>query len=113
MRKASVWVAAVLLCTTAVTAHAAKLDELDRPADYSHDSQVPSRPGGPYAILFSESFDAGIPGTWSVVDNAGGGVIWSNLAGCGESGNFTNGSGDVACASSDVFGQQRTEKHTP
>jgi len=30
--------------------------------------------------------------------------VWSNLAGCGEAGNYTNGSGDAACVSSDMFG---------
>jgi hypothetical protein len=49
-------------------------------------------------------FSSGIPTDWSVLDNAGNGVAWTNLAGCGESGNFTNGSGDVACVSSSVFG---------
>ncbi|MGB3713069.1 MAG: myxococcus cysteine-rich repeat containing protein, partial [Candidatus Promineifilaceae bacterium] len=49
-------------------------------------------------------FDAGIPSTWTVVDNAGQGLVWTNIAGSGEGGNYTSGDGDAATASSDVFG---------
>jgi len=71
------------------------------------------------------SFDSGIPQDWSVLDNAGGGVIWSGVAGSGETANYTGasedagGSGDAASASSDIFndtfGQTEfdTELHTP
>lgn len=54
--------------------------------------------------ILVENFDAGIPASWTTIDNEGNGVVWSNLAGCGESGNFVNGSGDTACVSSDLFG---------
>lgn len=54
--------------------------------------------------VIDESFDSGIPGTWTVVDNEGNGVVWTNIAGSGESGNYTNGSGDAASASSDEAG---------
>jgi hypothetical protein len=65
--------------------------------------------------LFSESFDTGIPAGWTVVDNVGSGVEWSSIAGCGEKGNFTNGTGEAACVSSDVFGiaNYDTELRTP
>lgn len=55
------------------------------------------------------------PAGWTVIDNENTGVIWDNLAGCGESGNFTGGSGDVACASSDIAGTVEfdTELQTP
>ncbi len=56
------------------------------------------------ADILVENFDAGIPASWTTVDNEGNGVVWGNLAGCGEAGNFVNGNGDVACVSSDVFG---------
>lgn len=39
-----------------------------------------------------------------ITDDSGSGLIWSNIAGSGESGNFTNGSGDAASVSSDKFG---------
>lgn len=61
--------------------------------------------GGSLACNGAVDFAAGIPGDWAVADNAGNGVVWGNLASCGESGNFTGGAGDVACASSDVFGE--------
>ncbi len=44
------------------------------------------------------------PSGWSVVDDAGNGVVWSNVAGSGESGNYTGGTGDAASVSSDAFG---------
>ncbi len=49
-------------------------------------------------------FDEGIPAAWTVVDNAGLGLLWSNIAGAGEIGNYTGGDGDAATVSSDVFG---------
>lgn len=67
------------------------------------------------AVVMSEDFNTGIPGTWTVVDNEGTGLVWTNVAGCGETGNFTGGTGDAACASSDVFGSAEydTELWTP
>ena len=50
------------------------------------------------------AFDEGIPSTWTVVDNAGLGLVWTDIAGSGEGGNFTGGDGDAASVSSDVFG---------
>lgn len=49
-------------------------------------------------------FDGGLPASWTVVDNEGTGVVWSDIPGCGESGNFTGGAGNAACASSDIAG---------
>ncbi len=94
----------------------AKQDELSRPRDYSRDFQVAPGPDSPFGTtLLSESFDAGIPAGWAVVDNAGSGVVWTNLVGCGEAANFSNGAGDVACVSSDRFGvaEYDTELQTP
>ncbi len=51
-----------------------------------------------------EGFAAGIPAGWTVVAAAGGGLLWTDLAGCGEALNFTGGAGEAACASSDGFG---------
>jgi hypothetical protein len=93
-----------------------RAQEPSRPKDYSHDLQVGPGPEGPFGTaLLSESFDSGIPAGWAVIDNAGTGVQWTNLAGCGETGNFTDGSGDVACVSSDQFGiaEFDTELRTP
>lgn len=52
-----------------------------------------------HAALLTESFDSGVPGTWSVLDNAGNGQIWTDMATSGESGNFTGGTGDCASSS--------------
>ena len=93
-----------------------RAQEPSRPKDYSRDLQVGPGPEGPFgAALLTESFDSGIPAGWAVIDNAGTGVQWTNLAGCGETGNFTDGTGDVACVSSDRFGRAEfdTELHTP
>ena len=64
----------------------------------------------------AEGFEAGVPPSgWSVVSLEPTGPVWGNLAGCGEGGNYTNGSGDVACVSSDIFGigEFDTELRTP
>ena len=95
----------VLICIAllATGAYAQKMNELNNPADFSNDFQFPA--AAPGAVQFSDDFEGGTPPAgWSVVDNEGNGVIWANLAGCGEGGNYTNGSGDCACASSDVAG---------
>ncbi|MCP4424918.1 MAG: hypothetical protein GY803_10525, partial [Chloroflexi bacterium] len=61
--------------------------------------------GGEFACnAGAEGFHAGIPGDWFVIDNEGNGVVWSDIAGAGELGNYTNGSGDAATVSSDAFG---------
>jgi hypothetical protein len=67
------------------------------------------------AALLTESFDAGVPGTWTVIDHAGNGVVWTNIAGSGEAGNFTSGAGDCASVSSDIAGSVDfdTEMNTP
>ena len=48
-------------------------------------------------------FDDGIPGSWAVVDNEGTGVVWTDIASSGLSGNFTSGEGDAASVNSDAF----------
>jgi hypothetical protein len=64
--------------------------------------------GEPASLVCNGSpvgFDTGIPLDWTVVNNAAGNPVeWSNIAGCGESGNYTGGTGDAACASSDLQG---------
>ena len=54
--------------------------------------------------LLSEDFTTFPTTGWSVVNNEPGGPVWTDLAGCLEAGNFTNGAGGVACVSSDKFG---------
>jgi cysteine-rich repeat protein len=49
-------------------------------------------------------FDDGIADAWTVVDNTGVGLLWTNIAGAGEPGNYTGGDGDAATVSSDAFG---------
>jgi hypothetical protein len=61
----------------------------------------------PVALACNEEvigFESGIPSGWQVVDNEGSGLVWTDIAGSGESGNFTGGAGDAATASSDRFG---------
>lgn len=55
------------------------------------------------------------PAGWTVIDNAGSGVVWSNVAGSLETGNFTGGAGDAASASSDLAGTAEfdTELRSP
>ncbi|HSF80859.1 MAG TPA: S8 family serine peptidase, partial [Anaerolineales bacterium] len=49
-------------------------------------------------------FETGIPSGWQVIDNEGFGVVWTTIAGSGETGNYTGGAGDAATASSDRAG---------
>jgi hypothetical protein len=49
-------------------------------------------------------FETGIPSGWQVIDNEGNGVVWTNITGSGEYGNYTGGAGDAATASSDRAG---------
>jgi hypothetical protein len=47
-----------------------------------------------------EDFENGVPPWgWSVVSNVAGGPEWTDIAGCGQAGNFTGGLGDAACMS--------------
>lgn len=50
------------------------------------------------------AFETGIPPLWTVVDNESSGVVWTDIAGSGEPGNYTGGGGDAATVSSDAFG---------
>ena len=65
------------------------------------------------------TFDAGIPADWTVVDNEGGGVVWTDVKSSLEEGNYTGGKNDAASVSSDYFndvnGQTEfdTELRTP
>lgn len=104
----------LLVATSAAASRPDRATEPSRAKDYSRDFQVPAAPDAPDAVVLSESFDAGIPGGWTVIDNAGSGVVWTNLAGCGE-GNYVNASADVACVSSDDAGTAEfdTELRTP
>jgi len=65
------------------------------------------------ADLLFEKFEAGIPGTWTIVDNSSGscGVWQSNDA--GGRGNLTGGSGDFAIVDSKLEGCANTELITP
>ncbi|QXD14069.1 S8 family serine peptidase [Rhodocaloribacter litoris] len=67
--------------------------------------------GSPF---FSENFDAGIPGTWTVVDNEGTGITWATSADWGE-GNYTGGQNLAAMVCSDCAGpgEYDTELRTP
>ena len=61
-------------------------------------------PSGAVTIL-SENFDAGLPAGWTVVDDAGSGVVWGvNGNANNEAGNYTGGSGTAASVSSGAFG---------
>ena len=76
-------------------------------------------PGGTPTVgcNITQTFSSGIPVGWSVVNNAPGNpVAWAPLVSCGES-NYTSGSGEAACASSDLqgggSGLYDTELRTP
>jgi hypothetical protein len=54
--------------------------------------------------VLSEDFEGGVPPAgWTVLDLAGTGVVWTTIAGSGESGNYC-GSGEAATVSSDAAG---------
>ncbi len=48
-------------------------------------------------------FTLGVPGSWTVIDNEGGGVVWTDIASSGLGANYTGGDGDAASANSDAF----------
>lgn len=112
-------VSTLLACALALAStatFASKADELQRPRNFTRDFQVPTVPTGGLTTVLTQNFDGAFPPAgWTVVNNEAGGPTWGNLAACGESGNFTNGSGDVACISSDVFGaaEMDAELRTP
>jgi hypothetical protein len=73
--------------------------------------------GGAGATFLVERFD-GVsfpPAGWTVIDNGGSGVVWNNVAGSLEAGNFTGGAGDAASVSSDLAGTAEfdTELRSP
>jgi hypothetical protein len=47
-------------------------------------------------------FTGGIPGSWTVVDNEGNGVVWTDIASSEIGGNYTGGTGDAASVNSDA-----------
>jgi subtilisin-like proprotein convertase family protein len=68
------------------------------------------QPAGPEPLTCNGTpvaFELGIPTDWTVVDNTGGtGIVWTTTAdtdNCGIA-NLTNGSGEAACADSDIAG---------
>ncbi len=54
-------------------------------------------------VVFSEDFNAGIPGDWWVTDDDGSGLVWTTNDLLGDN-NWTGGTGLCAEASSDTFG---------
>ncbi|MDU0355423.1 M4 family metallopeptidase [Paraglaciecola aquimarina] len=61
----------------------------------------------------SVGFDFGPASSWNVVDNAGTGIVWSDIAGSAIGGNFTGGEGNAASVSSDAKpGDFNTELHS-
>ena len=66
-------------------------------------------------VVWSEDFDVGIPAGWTVVDNVGASLVWTDVISSGESANYTGGAGDAATVSSDHFGKYSfdTELRTP
>jgi hypothetical protein len=54
-----------------------------------------------------ENFEGGVPPLgWGVVNNVAGGPEWTDLAGCGQAGNYTGGAGDAACMSPGAIFEQ-------
>jgi len=73
--------------------------------------------GGAGATFLVERFDGASfpPAGWTVIDNGGSGVVWNNVAGSLEAGNYTGGAGDAASVSSDLAGSAEfdTELRSP
>ena len=101
IKKLIVTLAIVGLVTTAAFAADVK-DPKHNPGTTGYYVQAHGR-GAP---LVSEDFEGGIPAGWVITDNAPGTFtcIWGDLAHCGEAGNWTNGSGNCACISTDICG---------
>lgn len=84
--------------------------------DIDADAMACNAPG--YEVSFQgfyAGFESGVPPTgWSVIDNAGNGVVWDTSANWGD-GNYTGGSGEAATCNSDVAGTVDfdTELRTP
>ncbi|MDY7079861.1 MAG: S8 family serine peptidase [Chloroflexota bacterium] len=89
----------------------------DTTEDFALDPDLAACTAPGYEVFgLIEDFENGVPPAgWSVVDNAGNGLVWTTIAGSGESGNYTGGSGDAASCSSDVAGTLDfdTELRTP
>jgi subtilisin family serine protease len=88
--------------------------------DEVHDFALQADPGACAApgyqlnrtLLLAEDFDAGIPGSWTVVDNVGNGCVWRDDD-PGARGNMTGGSGPFAVADSDRCDPMDTILRTP
>jgi len=73
---------------------------------YSCSAEVapPPPPAQPLACNTTVSFNGGVPADWAVIDNAGNGVVWTDVFGSGELDNYTGGPGNAASVSSDAAG---------
>ncbi|MBE2235907.1 MAG: choice-of-anchor J domain-containing protein, partial [Anaerolinea sp.] len=64
-----------------------------------------SQPGVFACNMPAEGFDGGVPPAgWAVQSNEPDGPQWTTIALSGETGNYTNGTGEAASVSSDAFG---------
>ncbi|MEZ4663297.1 MAG: M4 family metallopeptidase [Caldilineaceae bacterium] len=90
---------------------------------YVDDVQVYSCAGGttplppgpePLACNTTVSFTQGVPSDWMVLDNSGGGVVWTDIFSSGETDNYTGGANNAASVSSDAAGPVEfdTELHS-
>ena len=71
--------------------------------DFSDNVVLGTAGAGSLSCGTTVGFDNGIPTDWAVTNNSTiTNVFWTNIAGCGEAGNWTGGAGDAACASSDL-----------
>ena len=102
MRKVIVaCVAIALLATVGAVADVEKLQEHN---DDSPGVEYQVGMAAPGATQILEDFEGGTPpANWTVVDNAGAGVIWNTAAFWGMTNN-TNGSGEAASCDSDAAG---------
>ena len=73
---------------------------------YSCSAEVapPPPPAEPLACNTIVSFIGGVPADWTVIDNVGNGVVWTDVFSSGESDNYTGGPGNAASVSSDAAG---------
>lgn len=100
IKKLIVTLAILGLATTAF----AQVKPADTSTSFGNDFMAVAQQRG--SALITEDFEGGIPAGWSITDNAPGTftTVWSDLPGCGEAGNWTNGSGNCACVSTDIAG---------
>jgi hypothetical protein len=105
MTKRLVILVAIALVATGAFAQVPKQTLDDGCCDYSSDWQLPP-PVVTGTAQVTVDFNAGIPGTWTVIDNGTLASGWTvtGQGNCALTGNWTNGSGLAMCSNTDFPG---------